>query len=89
MGIVSLGIAIASLIMMLLLFVFSGKAKGNGGIVYGYLGIGNLALSVAGFVMGLKCFKKDEIYMTTPTAGSVINGMIVIIYLILYFLGAL
>lgn len=88
-GIVSMLIAFASLILMLGLFIGSGMAKGNGGIIYGYLGICNLFLSVAGFILSLRCYKKEDVYMTTPTIGSILNGIIIIIYLILYFLGAL
>lgn len=82
-------IAVVSLVLMLVLFICSGIEKGNGGILYGYLGIVNLFLSVTGFVMALRCLKREDIYMTTPTVGSVLNGIIIILYLILYFQGTL
>lgn len=88
-GVLSMIIAIVSLIMMIVLFICSGTEKGNGGILYGYLGILNLLFSVIGFVFALRCSKREDIYMTTPTVGSVLNGAIIIIYLILYFLGTL
>lgn len=88
-GIVSMVIAVTSLLMMLILFIGSGMARGKGSIVYGYLGILNLIFSVVGFVLALRCLKKEDIYMTTPTVGAVLNGVIIIVYLILYFLGAL
>lgn len=89
LGIVSLIIALVSFFLMLGLFIGSGIAKGNGGIVYGYLGICNLIFSTVGFIFSLRCYKKEDVYMTTPTAGSILNGIIIIIYLILYFQGAL
>lgn len=89
MGIFSLLIAVASLALMLVLFIFSGMEGGKGGIIYGYLGIVNFILSVIGFVLALRCFRKEDIYMTTPTVGSILNGIIIIIYLILYFMGTL
>ena len=82
-GIVSMLIAVLSLI------ICSSMEKGRGGIQYGYLGIVNLALSVVGFVLSLRCYKKEDIYMTCPAVGSVLNGIIIILYLILYFQGAL
>lgn len=88
-GIVATLMALGALVMMFVLFLCSGNAGGQGGIVFGYLGICNLILSVVGFVMALRCMKQDDIYMTTPTIGSVINGLIIIIYLILYILGVL
>lgn len=88
-GIVSMLIAIASLLLMLGLFVRSGMEKGNGGVLYGYLGVLNLALSIMGFIFALRCYKKEDVYMSTPTVGSFVNGMIIIVYLILYFWGTL
>lgn len=88
-GIVATFMALGALVMMLVLFICAGNARGQGGIVFGYLGISNLILSVAGFVIALRCIKQDDIYMTTPTIGSVINGLIIIVYLILYILGVL
>ncbi len=88
-GIVSMLIAVLSLIFIIALFICSSMEKGRGGIQYGYLGIVNLALSVVGFVLSLRCYKKEDIYMTCPAVGSVLNGIIIILYLILYFQGAL
>lgn len=88
-GIVSMIIAFISLIGMIALFVGSGMAKGNAGILYGYLGIVNLIVSVVGFVLSLRCYRKEDVYMTTPAVGSVLNGIIIILFLILYFEGAL
>ena len=88
-GIISVLFAVVSAGVMLALFIGSGIAKGNAGIVYGYLGILNLLLAIVGFILSLRCYKMEEIYMTTPRVGSVLNGIIIIIYLILYFVGAL
>ena len=63
-GIVSMVISLLSLIGMIALFIGSGMAKGNAGIVYGYLGILNLSVSVVGFVLSLRCYRKEDIYMT-------------------------
>ena len=88
-GILSALLAALSFAMMIILFVCSGMEKGNGGIMYGYLGILNLLLSVTGFVLSLRCLKREDIYVTTPTIGSVFNGVIILIYLLLYCMGAL
>lgn len=88
-GIFSMLIAFVSFVMMIVLFIGSGIAKGNAGIAYGYLGIFNLLFSCVGFVLSLRCYKMEGIYITTPRIGSILNGFIIIIYLILYFAGAL
>ncbi len=89
MGIISTIIAVLVFVLMLGLFISSGMNGGNGGIIYGYLGLLNLALAVVGFVIALRCYRKEDIYMTTPAVGSLVNGGIIIIYLILYILGVL
>ena len=60
-GILSALLAALSFAMMIILFVCSGMEKGNGGIMYGYLGILNLLLSVTGFVLSLRCLKREDI----------------------------
>ena len=40
------------------------------------------------FVMAIKCFKKEDIYMVTPTLGAVLNGIMVISCMLLYVMGA-
>lgn len=72
-GILSALLAALSFAMMIILFVCSGMEKGNGGIMYGYLGILNLLLSVTGFVLSLRCLKREDIYVTTPTILSLIH----------------
>lgn len=88
-GIVSMLIAYISLIFMAALCISSGMERGHGGILYGYLGIVNLILSSIGFILSLRCYKKEDVYMTTPAIGSLLNGIIIILCLILYFQGAL
>lgn len=87
-GIASAVVAVLSFVFMNALFISSGIAQGMGGLAYGYLGIANLILSAVGFVVALRCLKKDDIYVLTPTIGAVVNGIIIIIYLILYLVGA-
>ena len=88
-GIISTLIAFVSLFLMIGLFIHSGMEKGNGGLMYGYLGVLNLVLSLAEFILSLRCYKKEEVYMLTATIGSVLNGIIVILFLVLYFWGTL
>lgn len=89
LGIVSMLMAMVSFVWMIALFIGSGMAQGKAGIGYGYLGIVNLLFSAIGFVFSLRCYKMEEIYTTTPNIGSFVNGGIIIVYLVLYFAGAL
>lgn len=87
-GIISVIIGILSLLSLLALFLFSSSVKGNSGITAGFLGILVLAASVIGFVMAAKCYKKEDIYMATPAAGTVLNGLLIVACMILYVMGA-
>lgn len=87
MGIVSLCIAVAAWILMAVLFYLSSTAKGASGITVGFVGILVLIISFVGFVTAIRCYKKEDIYMTTPTAGAVLNGLLVVLCLLLYVMG--
>lgn len=86
-GIISTIIAVLSFVLMIALCVTSSLEKGNGGIMYGYLGVFNFILSLTGFIFALRCYRKEDIYLTTPMAGSLLNGVIIVLYMILYFWG--
>lgn len=87
MGIVSMGIAVIAWILMVVLFYFSSAAKGAAGIVIGFAGVLVLATSAFGFVMAIRCYKKEDIYMTAPTVGAILNGVLVVLCLLLYVMG--
>lgn len=88
-GIISTIIAVFSFVLMFTLCISSSLAKGNGGIMYGYLGVLNFIMSLTGFILALRCYRKEDIYLTTPMAGSLLNGVIIVLYMILYFWGTL
>ena len=87
-GIISTLIGVGALVLLCVLFILSSKAKGNAGLFAGVLGMADLAVSIAGFIMAIKCFEKDDIYMVTPTLGAVLNGIMVISCMLLYVMGA-
>lgn len=87
-GIISMLIGVGTVILLCVLFVLSSNAKGNAGLFVGGLGMVDLAISVFGFVLAVKCFKKEEIYVITPTLGAVFNGMMIIGCMLLYVIGA-
>lgn len=88
-GIIASVIAVVSFIIMCALFLGSSRVKGQAGISYGYFGFLNMILSIVGFVLAFRCFKQEEIYKTTPTFGAMVNGIILVSYVVLYILGVL
>lgn len=87
-GIISSVIGVLSVVFLCILFVLSSKARGTAGLYVGVLGMLNLAISIVGFVMAVKCYKKEDIYMLTPALGAILNGLMVISGMLLYVSGA-
>lgn len=88
MGILSVILGVVSLVILAVLCIVSGQSGGNAGIFAGIIGIMSMMISVVGFVMAVKCYRQEDIYMITPALGSVLNGMLVIVFLLLFFIGA-
>lgn len=88
-GIVSVGLGILALIILLVLCILSARAKGNASIGIGFAGIWALATSVVGFVLAIRCSREEDIYMITPAVGSVLNGVLTLMLMILFFIGAM
>lgn len=87
-GIAAALTGVCSVVLLNVLFVLSSKAQGDAGLFVGVLGMLDLAISIVGFVLALKCYKKEDIYMITPTLGAVLNGLMIISCMLLYVLGS-
>lgn len=86
-GIISAVIGILVVLGFLAVSIISGLARGEGGFILGILGLLLLLLSVGGFVLSYKAFKKKDIFYRFPIIGAVINGFMTILLLIIYILG--
>ncbi len=86
-GIVSVILGIVSLLALVTLCILSGQAKGNAGIGIGFAGMGVLSMSLDGFVLAVRCSREEDIYMSTPAVGSVLNGVLMLIMLMLFIRG--
>ena len=71
-------------IVLIILVMISGAAGGKSGLVLGVAGLLDLVFSAVGFWLAMRCYKKEDIYMTTP----VLNGLLVLGLVILYVIGA-
>ena len=89
MGIISVILGGLSLAALIALCAFSGEVGGKAGIFVGVIGMISMAMSSVGFVLAIKCYRKEEIYVVTPTIGSITNGLLIIVYFLLLFMGAL
>ncbi len=86
-GIASTVIGSIAVLTFIALSVVSGMAKGKGGFILGLIGLLLFALTVFGFVLSYRAFKKKDIFYRFPVIGIVLNGFMTILLLILYIIG--
>lgn len=84
-GIASVVMGAVLLIGYLSLFLITSKKQG--GLLIGVIGILLFALACAGFTIAVKTMKKEDIRYQFPIIGMILNGIIVIISVSLYFIG--
>lgn len=86
-GIVSTILAGISFISFAAACIISGKNGGNAGAGVGITGILCFLSSTAGFIMAWISLHRENIRPLFPAIGSMVNGILIIIYMILYILG--
>ena len=86
-GIWSAVIGGVCLIIMVFLFMVSGAHRGSSATWVGVAGFWTLGLSIAGFVLGTKSYRMDVVYMITPMLGSILNGVVMLVLIVLYVAG--
>ena len=87
-GIVSAVMGAVALILLLVLCLISGADRGLSGGWIGVAGMWTMLLSVVGFVLAMKSYKMEDIYKITPMLGSIFNGVVVVVMMLLYVVGA-
>ena len=53
------------------------------------LGLATMVLSIIGFVLAVRCNKEEDIYHVTPAVGSVLNGIMILLFMVLFIKGAI
>ena len=66
----------------------SSQSHGKSGMYIGAWGIFCLLLSGLGFVMAWVSLRKDNIRTFFPSVAAVINGLVMVFYILLYFWGS-
>ncbi len=86
-GIASSVIAAVSFISFAAACIISGRNGGNAGSGIGLIGISCFIISIIGFVMAWISLHQENIRPLFPAIGSLVNGILIVIYMILYILG--
>ena len=86
-GIISVILAVISLLSIITSSIISAISHGDGGIFLGVAGITALFISLAGFIIGIKGSLEKEIYYTAPVTGMILNGLLFLLFFVLYVVG--
>ena len=84
-GIISVITGTVLLISFLVLFLITSKKQG--GLLIGVLGLCIFFGSVAGIWLSVKAMKKEDVLYRFPIIGIVVNGIVLLISVSLYFIG--
>lgn len=87
-GVASTIMGVIALLGFLGLVISSFCAKGNGGVWIGIVGLLFLLIVFIGFVIAFLAFRDKEIFYGLPIVGLSLNGVLIILYMTLYVIGA-
>lgn len=86
-AIVSVILAVLSVLVFFGACAFSSTSKGNASLSIGFVGLLSVCLAIAGFVLGFISLHKSDIRHIVPSVAALVNGLIIIFYMILYIWG--
>lgn len=82
-----LSVIVGSVLLISFLVLFLVTSRKQGGLFIGVLGLGIFFGSIAGIWLSVKAMKKEDILYRFPIIGIVINGIVLLISVSLYFIG--
>lgn len=86
-GVVSTILGVISLILMLALVIISYIKKGEAGIYLGSIGLTAFVIAIVGLIRGIKSFGERERYYLFSKIGSIINAIILVLWIAIYVIG--
>ncbi len=88
-GILSFAAGIISFIVLLISCYFAWQNRGTSGLIIGLFGVMAFFMSVAGLTLAFMALRKKDIHLRFPVLGGVLNGVLTIVYLVIYVMGTL
>lgn len=86
-GIVSTIMGTVSLVFFLAMVYASYYMRGDAGIYAGAFGLCGLIFALAGFIVGVASFSEKDIRYKYPKIGSVLSGVMFVVWLTMYLIG--
>lgn len=87
LGILSAVVGIITFAGFIVTCFVSGIYGGESGFLIGLIGFLLFALALLGFVLSYKALKQRDIFYRFPMAGLITNGLMLIIFMVIYILG--
>jgi uncharacterized Tic20 family protein len=88
-AIVATILGIVSIVLFIALCFVSSQSHGKAGLLIGVAGMGCVLLSMTGFILSWMTLHQENIRPLFPTIASVLNGLSIVFYLLLYLWGRL
>ena len=79
--------AVVSFSILIITSILSAISKGNAGIIAGILPMFAMIISIAGLVLAYRSLRNDNVKLKHVYTGLITNGLLVIVYLVLYIIG--
>ncbi len=86
-GVLSSLMAVASVILFGYAVSISYKARGEGGALVGSFALCSLAVAAFGVIIGLLSYKESDRYYTFSFIGSLVNGVMTVLMVMLLLVG--
>lgn len=86
-GVLSAAVGLVAIIGFITTCIISGIYGGEGGLLIGIAGILLFVLSLFGFILSYKALKQRDIFYRFPMIGMITNGIMLIVFMIIYILG--
>lgn len=86
-GIIATIMGTVSLVFLLAMIYASYYMRGEAGIYAGAFGVSGIIFALAGFILGIYSFSEKNIKYKYPKIGSVLSGIVFVIWLALYLIG--
>lgn len=87
LGIISTIIGVMVVLGFITISIISSSDIGEGSLTIGIIGLLLMVIAIFGFVISYKAFKEKDIFYSLPIIGSLLNGIMIVVLLILYILG--
>ncbi len=84
---IATAMGMVSIVVFCVLCFMSGESRGTSGVEAGVAGVFCFFISIVGFILAWVSLHKDNIRPMFPTIGVVINGLLVLFYLLVYIWG--